>query len=415
MENFETEYIIYSLFFKVNSDNKVLKDQEYELVSADKEISTGVYTEVGEYGQYYIKDGGYVEESSSDFVVNVLPEFVKAALKNINTLDDVLVFEEFGSENVSVYNSTYSKFVRLTFNVPVKYKQVESSPGYVKQNIYNIAEVIVEFEYDDNNQVINRHIDLRLWYSDYIYEEDFVLADDFSKLYLYGNDADFAEHGYACLNTNVDTIVMPDTEECTVEDSFGSIGFSTVPYFVDQKGTIKFEITNTVNELTKYNASKDKNLEYKINIKNTGDVASGDNVINSYVPVGIEVVEDSISNSGVYNKEKSTITWNVDYIEALEELVVSYKAVAPSESNNKEYIGYSDIVSAQLEKEVQSGNTIVTLDKVIEVVTNPDTDVNMIYIAHTNIGIPVSYLVWFVLVLGIISVVILKKVKKDLE
>lgn len=415
MENFETEYIIYSLFFKVNSDNKVLKDQKYEIVSADKEISTGIYTQVGEYGQYYIKDGGYVEESSSDFVVNVLPEFVKEALKNVNTLDDALAFEEFGSENVSVYNPTYSKFVRLIFNVPVKYKQVESSPGYVKQNIYNIAEVIVKFEYDDNNQVTNSHIDLRLWYSNYIYEEDFVLADDFSKLYLYGNDAEFADYGYACLNTNVDTIVMPDTEECTVEDSFGSIGFSTVAYFVDQKGTVKFEITNTVNDLAKYNASKDKNLEYKINIKNTGDVASGDNVINSYVPVGIEVVEDSISDSGVYNKEKSTITWNVDYIEALEELVVSYKAVAPSESNNKEYIGYSDIVSAQLEKEVQSGNTIVTLDKVIEVVTNPDTDVNMIYIAHSNIGIPVSYLVVFVAVMCFVSVVLFKKIKKDLE
>lgn len=415
MENYETDYMIYSLFFKVNSENKVLKDQKYEIVSADKEKSTGLYTQVGEYGQYYIKDGAYVGESISDFVVNVLPEFVKEALINVNTLDDVLAFENYGSENVDIYNNTSSNYVSLSINVPVKFKQIESSPGYVKQDFYNVADVRVEFEYDDNNQITDRRIDFEIWLTPYMYEEDFVLAKDFSELYLYGNEEDYAEHGYACLNTNVDTIVMPDTNSCTARDRFGSIGFSTVPYFVDQKGTVKFEITNTVNDLTKYNASKDKNLEYKINIKNTGDVASGDNVINSYVPVGIEVVEDSISNSGVYNKEKNTITWNVDYIEALEELVVSYKAVAPSESNNKEYIGYSDIVSAQLEKEIQSGNTIVTLDKVIEVVTNPDTDVNMIYIAHTNIGIPVSYLIIIVIVLCFVSVVLVKKIKKDFE
>ena len=106
---------------------------------------------------------------------------------------------------------------------------------------------------------------------------------------------------------------------------------------------------------------------------------------------------------------------NVEFIDSLETLEFSYKALAPNDSNNEEYVGYSKVVSEQVPNGFTSTNTIVTLDKIIEIVTNPDTDVSMLYIAHTNIGIPVNYLFFVIVVISFMIVVLTKKVKKDLE
>ena len=152
MEQYTSTYSLYLIFFKVNSDNKVLKDQKYEFVSIDTEQKTGLYSQVGEYGQYYFKEGAYyAPESVENFSINILPEFVKEELSKVNTLEDALAFEKYGNENVRVSSYNWNKNVQLSFYIPVKLKQVGNSAGYIKQDLIISGRVEVDFYYDENN------------------------------------------------------------------------------------------------------------------------------------------------------------------------------------------------------------------------------------------------------------------------
>lgn len=62
-----------------------------------------------------------------------------------------------------------------------------------------------------------------------------------------------------------------------------SYSYSKVRYFVNIKDSIELKISNTLNNLNKYNASNNKNLEYKIIVKNDGNEPSKDNIITTNV------------------------------------------------------------------------------------------------------------------------------------
>ena len=218
----------------------------------------------------------------------------------------------------------------------------------------------------------------------------------------------------SCVNTHNDYIIMDDVNSCIPMDYNNSAGsFKLVPYFVDERGTVSFDITNTVNGLVKYNASNDKHLEYKITVKNKGDITSTNNIIITYVPEKVEVDEDSISDSGEYDSEHHSITWVIDQLEAQEETEFSYNAIVDKDINGEELIGHSTVESDQTMIATYSNNTIVSLDKIVEIITNPNTGITMVYVPNTNIGVPVS-LFFMVLIAFILTgmVIIKKKIHK---
>ena len=155
-----------------------------------------------------------------------------------------------------------------------------------------------------------------------------------------------------------------------------------------------------------------RSLEYKILVKNIGNAPSSDNVITTNVPQKVIVEETSISDSGIYNKKDNTITWRVDRIDIEEEFIVSYNAIAIKESDEKELIGNSNVTSQQMSSKVYSNNTIVSLDKIVEIIYNPVTGSNMIYIPNTNIGMPVSILFMIIIILSVTATTITIKIKK---
>jgi high-affinity K+ transport system ATPase subunit B len=126
----------------------------------------------------------------------------------------------------------------------------------------------------------------------------------------------------------------------------------------------------------------------------------------------VVVEESSISDSGVYNKQSNTISWNITKIDASEEVKVSYKAIAPKSADGKELIGNSYITSDQVTTRVYSNNTIVTLDKIVEIIDNPNTGMHMLYIPNTNIGIPISFLFIIIMIICISLVVFKNKFMK---
>jgi hypothetical protein len=234
------------------------------------------------------------------------------------------------------------------------------------------------------------------------------VINSLSDFILYGNNSE----NMACMNTDNQGKIIMDGTKCTKYGGYSSTEYKFVHYFVAQKGEVKFNIENTVNGLAKYNASKDKNLEYKIYVKNIGNASSGENKIITYIPKEVTVIEKDISNDGVFDKSKNTITWEIDRIDVDETLEFTYKAIAPNDVNGKELIGKSSITSTQVLETTYSNNTVVTLDKVIEVVKNPETG-TMIYIANTNLGMPLSMFIILIIILCMMTILFFFRMKKE--
>ena len=408
MDDYILESYITLSFFKVSSDNKVLKNQKYELASIEGE-GTGKYLELKEDGRYSIKDSN-TENNDTSFVIPILPNAIKAVLSSINTREEALALgTTYGNFfRTSTYNGDR---ISVNFYIPVRLKHINGEPGYKKNDIIFKAPVNVNYTYDNSNQITYKRMYFSIWNMDngYIYGHEVTAGNSVTDLSTLSYTS-FNREESACLYTNAGLIIT-DYARCTTSEPYGSGVYYSVPYFVDEEGTVKFEIENTVNGLAKYNASKEKKLEYKINVKNVGNASCDSNVITTSVPKEVTVDEKAISDSGVYNKKDNTITWNVDLIEIDEALTFTYNATAPEGVNGKELVGNSSITCGQVAGAAQSNNTIVTLDKVVEVIKNPDTH-TMVYIANTNIGMPLSFLLTLLLLLSVILLVIAKKANK---
>jgi uncharacterized repeat protein (TIGR01451 family) len=220
----------------------------------------------------------------------------------------------------------------------------------------------------------------------------------------------------ACMNTDNQGKIITDLSGCTKhKDYYGSGSYYLVPYFVAKNGEVKFEIQNTVNNVVKYNASKEKGLKYKVSVTNTGNAASDNNIITAYLPKEITIIESTITDNGVYNRENHTITWTYEYMEEKEKHDFYYEATAPAETNGKELITNASVKSNQVLTDTYSNNTIVTLDKIVEIISNPKTGTTTVYIPNTNIGVPINILLLLIVALCVATIIVKSHKKKAIN
>ena len=409
MNNYGTYYDIYIMFFKINSDYKVLRNQKYEFVSYDKEKSTGIFLEEGEYGQYYCKS----TEEGTSFALDIIPQYLKEEFDNIHTFEDYMALADRLGDHFQLHDYYSSGMHNLpmlsgVFNIPVKLKQIESTPGYKNQDLGVLFSVYFDVSYDrSTHEVLYKDISASAWETKFFDLNEFKNIRTVNDLVDLTNDN--AVNELACINTENDRIIMNDQSKCTVTDRYGSSYYVLVPYVMDEEGTVKLEISNTVNGLTKYNATSSRSLEYKIMVENKGDMLSTDNIVITNVPKHVIVDETSISDSGVYNKNESIITWRIDKISANERKMLSYKAQAPNYVNGEELIGSSNVYSTQSVEKTYSNMTIVTLDRIVEIINNPNTGTRMIYIPKTNIGMPLGLLFILLIIFSFITFLVAGK------
>ena len=399
-------------FMKVDPSYKVLKGEEYELVSLDGKYSTGLYTKEEEYGDYHFEhqeyfDSGherYIYPLPSEEAIKLIPKPILDEIYKIETIDDLEAMRNANNSLFPFNNYGGSKYYEGKTRIPLRFRNTKTLLGYKKTDFVVLGDLVVDYFYDNANNIIKKRIDIRSFgVSDVIYNREFPTINSLDDIALYLEQYD----KLTCMNTDDQEIIImdPSAEVChkTIDTMSGS--YIYVPYFVAEKGTINFKIENTVNGLAKYNASKGKNLKYEVRIKNIGNSPSSGNVLVSNVPKKIIVDEDKISNGGIYNKNDSTITWNFDLIAEGEELTVSYEASVPSDVKGEDLVGNSSINSDQLEKAIYSADTIVTLDKMVEIIkeiTNPETT-TMVYIPNTSIVLPLNIVLIAITIVCIIT------------
>ena len=409
MANIDDERInISASFFKVSSDNKVLMNEEYELSSIDGE-SIGLNFEKTSSGRFRFSTPGDTVFIGSS---KLIPEFILEKAKSVETVDDI--YDVFGSNDFYDIRE-YSGYHIVSFDIPLLIKQTKAEPGYELHNIIAQGGASFGFYFNDNElsflmtNVSFGPFDQSSTYGGYIYDDVERIFNSESDIANFQFNKFYNEDG-ACMSTNAGIIITDDECYGYEYEPYGSGSYNYVPYFVENKTPVTLTIENKVNGNLKFNAYKDKELEYIITVKNTGDNTSTGNVIITFVPAGITVDTNSISDSGVYDEEAGTITWQVETLVAGVSVEFSYKATAPSNTNGEELIGYSGVMSNQLTTEVLSADTIVTLDRIIEVINNPNTG-TMVYIANTNIGMPLSCLIVVTILICMMFAICIKKYK----
>ena len=169
-------------------------------------------------------------------------------------------------------------------------------------------------------------------------------------------------------------------------------------YFKAYESKPNLAISNYVNDSDKYFAKKDEILKYSVKIKNTGDGKSTDNVVITNVPNGLLVLEDQISDNGIYDKNNKTITWNYELLGAGAEYTFYYftKVI---DSKITEYTGNSYISSNQVQEKAESDDTIVnTENKIIvpDIIKNPNTETG-IFIVLLTIILIISSSIYFIM------------------
>lgn len=384
---------------KINSNNKVLYGSEYKFETYEgKEIPGKVHVNSSGAITYYFDSDFF---SSYENTVSLLPDMFKEELdlyQNYQDFRNSWIFEKFGFVSGTYVSNEYLIYV------PIKIIETKSPVGYKAMNMTTFLEFRIEYS-NINEEKLNIEVSHSKQIPVFYNTIDFDVTD--YNNYKYNLYRTYASSPYLLDRRCGEQIVAGPS---TFDENYCS---DFAYFFENEEGVVKLEISNTVNNLTKFNASSNKNLEYKIYVKNIGDAPSGNNVITTNVPDKVKVDESSISDNGVYNMKKNNITWNIERIDDKQEVVVSYRAIAPTTVNGDELIGNSTVLSAQQTTESYSNNTIVTLDKIVEIIKNPNTGTSMIYIPNTNIGMPINTLFIILILISIISIVVMSKIKDN--
>ena len=406
-------------FVKVTEDLKTLKGAEYKLYTLDGKELKGIFSKNESNVVTFSYDDNFF--GTYDTFFSILPPIYQNLINDsielneeqfISNLNNINIGYNFGSSVNDQFGYTWQTHNEYGFHleIPVIIKEVQAPIGYKKNDLYSGFQMSIAWFFNKENGNLDAIALTHQGATGHVFpvvtkltnEFDYNSFSSFSRSVYDPYDDEFA------ITRECDGIIAAGS---TSEFSDGYC-YSLINYFQDEEGTVKLEVSNTVNNLTKFNASSNKNLEYKIYVKNTGDAPSGNNVITTNVPDKVTVDESSISDAGIYNKKENIITWNIERIDNEEQVIVSYKALAPDTANGEELIGNSMVLSAQQTTKSYSNNTIVTLDKIVEIINNPNTGTSMIYIPNTNIGMPISILFVILIVMSITSMAIMNRIKK---
>lgn len=391
-------------FLVVDHNYKALKGNQYELISIDGKNKTGLFTTEEEYGDYHFYKSTYnTENNQNEEIADALPDLIKEEIENIHTVSDLSFF----NQHTDLFHKTeYAPYSQIfyEFKIPFRFHQIRTANGTQKTDMIILGNCGLTYKYDQNNNITEKKLNINItdYNNQYIYyTNDIREINDVEEL------NDYIEQGIqkACANTDNQGKIITDPNHCTkAVELNGSAFYDLVPYYIAEEGKATFTINNTVNGVAKYNASKERDLDYRITITNTSNIASGNNQITANVPKEIIINQNTISNNGHYNQTSSTIVWNIDHMEPEEVLELTFKATVPKDVKTTELISNSTINSDNTEMIIVSNNTIVTLDKTLEIFENPYTG-NVI----TYLGLTFNAIVIVVVMISLITIFIQKR------
>lgn len=362
---------------KVNKEYKNLTGAEFKITSLD-----GTYLPIS---NIYFPDYGVTHFCTlctfGDENLNVydyIPDNLLSALNNLKNYDDVSNFAK-------QYGFDYDGSV-LYFYVPFILKETEAPLGYKKHDYIIYAHASVKPRLCSDS--LMHYFD---WLLSYYNDTDYILSSntniDFTNLSNFSSNSEVfnskeeqKEYCGKVLNTtstNVFEGTPVDEDEC-----------SLVNYIIDEEGEVKLDITSTVNDVTSYIIKTKEKLKYKINVFNSGDILSSNNIITANLPTEIIIDESSISDQGIYNSSNNTIIWKLKELDVGDTYEFTFDAnLKDGADTTKDYIVSASIYSYEQNNPTTSNDTIVTLRNMVETVENPKTGIGTTTIPFINMEV----------------------------
>ena len=142
------------------------------------------------------------------------------------------------------------------------------------------------------------------------------------------------------------------------------------PVIIDKAGTYDVSVTSYVNDNSTIDALKQDVVRLKVKLTNNGTVDSYNNVIVSHIPEGLSYVEDSVSDSGVFDEIEQTVTWNIDRLDASSSKEFTYDVKVPNNVKvNSSIIANASLNSDNVPTAIVSNNSTIKVKDFV----NPKT------------------------------------------
>ena len=402
----------YNYFYKMDEENNIISDAEFVLRDLNGNVKYNV-----DYDDNY-RAYKYVNHDQDDYekLFKIIPSNVKDIISNFNKMEDFTPYintvqarstiKNFESmyvdcdnyydadmKNSDIENEypvkkleslyTYSKcYVRVP--IVMFLEETKTPKGYEKETA--VLPTIVSFNYEFNQETreISNKYAYYTTYNDFKYETEEYTNYRLFGLYKYDNTLDYnnIESVYnAFVNYDI-SMKYVHTDLCVVEKVYkaefknSSINNYQVkklgstnndfkplcgtPIIVDKKGNSALTVNSYVNSKEEVNLTESSNVEIKVFLKNSGKAPSYENKVVSKVPEGVEYVAGSATDNGVYDEEKNTVTWDLDYLDASSGYIFSYEVAVTTGSKESVYVTTSSVSSDDNETPIVSNEAKVT-------------------------------------------------------
>ena len=384
----------YSISFgKVDAISKLpLSTAQFEVMSYDRSYKFKSSVDV-EDGVYLIEDDisvvnnfGLTEyDVSYEELLQLIPDAYRDIINSINNIDDYNNY----SENNSLFSYDNNCNIGMySFHLPIRVEEVKSPLGYQKSSFIIPSVVTVSFRFDEsNNNLLSKTIVIKENYRAY-----------------FKDDANIGNITYSANTDNFHSYMLENGVFLSgyCDGNYTNNYYSCYPYYEfpvleDEVGQVVLSVENTIQDEHNVSLSGDNRVQYKVLVSNTGNASSGNNVVQTSIPKGLDVIENTISDDGVYTTNNRTITWNIDYLDPYGEeeltydVIVSYKSIGT-------YKTISNISSDQQLDIVESEPAV------LKVINNPKTG---------QIVFVTELFIIFLVIAVIYS--LYKKISKDLD
>ena len=308
---------------------------------------------------------------------------------------DVLKSDVLGTEYKAkkmVYSNVYN---HCNIYVPIVMfvEETKTPKGFEKETSAIASFLFYEYDFDDESgNILDKKVSITLsgpsHYKDENNEEisleDMYKYDDnlnysnienvYNTFLNYGLDMKYPKT--TCNNAKSSPKVK---KQSTIDNySIKKLGgtefteLSCTPIIVDKRGTSSLNISSYVNNEEEMALKETSTVTIKVFLKNDGKAPSYDNVVVSNVPKGVEYVEDSATDNGVYNEESKTVTWNLDYLDSEKGYTFTYDVIVPKGQSSSVYVTTSSVSAGDNETPIESNEARVTTPGTGNIV-NPKT------------------------------------------
>lgn len=357
---------------KVNENNEMITDAEFEAHTVDNEVIFNYRN--NNNGTYNLDFDAYIYDNIDKFI-KYLPE---DEYKNIDTIEQAKNIENSNYNSYTRNNNLYSEVWKGQYYVPLILEETKVPKKYQKADKYVLlVHIQTNFNYNHDQDIFTKSI-----YGYSVRSHEYHETYNVHKHIYFKYDENY-DYSKALIFTDEEYNEFYDKYYIDLLDEDGNA------IIVDKLGEVDLSISSTIDDKLSVKTKRGKSLSYKVVVQNKGTITSYGNIIKTSLPDGLEYVDGSANDNGVYDKDTNTITWNLDTLDSNEEKILTFKVL--STDMKSKYIVKTNIQNEDMTEVVNSNDVEILIETSVD---NPNTSDNILLYVITSL-LSLTFLVVF--------------------